>query len=186
LRGHKEKSFIVSPDFFVGGIRLMYIDPQEYEQADSCKQIIASYPPEPRYLLAIMQDIQKNCNYLPRLAISMIARHVDIPLSRVYAMASFYKAFSLTPKGKYVFRVCDGTACHIKNSETLLDQLHQRLEINPGETSADGLFSIETVNCLGACALAPVMVVNGKVYGKVGPADLDRIINEYKGVKPCQ
>ena len=159
----------------------MRIDPKEYEHASDYKQLIESYPGKPEHLLAIMQDIQKDYNYLPRLAISMIAQHAGIPLSRVYAMASFYKAFSLTPKGKYVFRVCDGTACHIKNSETLLDQLHQRLGVKDGETTADGLYSIETVNCLGACALAPVMVVNGKVYGKVGPADLDRIIQEYGG-----
>lgn len=159
----------------------MQIDAKEYEQAGDYKALIESYSGKPQYLLAIMQDIQKHYNYLPRLAIVMIARHVGLPVSRVYAMASFYKAFSLTPKGRFVFRVCDGTACHIKNSETLLDQLQQRLGIGVGETSADGQYSIETVNCLGACALAPVMVVNGKVYGKVGPGNLERIINEYGG-----
>lgn len=159
----------------------MQIDPQEYEQAHEYKSLIESYAGQPQHLLAIMQDIQKHYNYLPRLAINMISHHVGIPISKVYAMASFYKAFSLTPKGRFVFRVCDGTACHIKNSETLLDQLHQRLGIGAGETSADGQFSVETVNCLGACALAPVMVVNGKVYGKVGPGDLERIIKEYGG-----
>jgi NADH-quinone oxidoreductase subunit E len=96
-------------------------------------------------------------------------------------MASFYKAFSLVPKGRYVFRVCDGTACHIKNSEVLLDQLQQSLGIGSGETTEDGMFSVETVNCLGACALAPVMVVNGKVYGKVTPGDVGKIIKEYGG-----
>lgn len=159
----------------------MLIDAQEYENESDYLKLIEAYAGKPQYLLAIMQDIQKNYNYLPRLAIKMIAGHVGVPVSRVYAMASFYKAFSLVPKGKYVFRVCDGTACHIKNSETLLDQLHQRLGIRVGETSADGWYSVETVNCLGACALAPVLVVNGKVYGKVGPADLERIIREYGG-----
>lgn len=159
----------------------MQIDPKEYEYAGDYENLIESYSGKPQYLLAIMQDIQKHYNYLPRLAIVMISRHVGVPVSKVYAMASFYKAFSLTPKGRFVFRVCDGTACHIKNSETLLDQLHQRLGIGVGETSADGQYSVETVNCLGACALAPVMVVNGKVYGKVGPGNLERIINEYRG-----
>jgi NADH-quinone oxidoreductase subunit E len=159
----------------------MQIDPQEYRHADDYKTIIESYSGRPQYLLAIMQDIQKRYNYLPRLAIIMISKHVGVPVSKVYAMASFYKAFSLTPKGRFVFRVCDGTACHIKNSETLLDQLRQLLGIGVGETSVDGEYSIETVNCLGACALAPVMVVNGKVYGKVSPGDLERIIKDYGG-----
>jgi NADH-quinone oxidoreductase subunit E len=128
-----------------------------------------------------MQDIQRQYNYLPRLAITMIASHVGLPVSRVYAMASFYKAFSLTPKGRFVIRVCDGTACHIKNSETLLDQLEKQLQVRPGQTTADGLFSVETVNCLGACALAPVMVINGKVYGKVNRSEVERIIKEYGG-----
>lgn len=159
----------------------MQIEAQEYENANDYKVMIEKYSAKPEHLLAIMQDIQKQYNYLPRLAIYLISRHVGIPISRVYAMASFYKAFSLTPKGRYVFRVCDGTACHIKNSETLLDQLHQRLGIRAGETSPDGNYSLETVNCLGACALAPVMVVNGKVYGKVSPGDVERIIEEYGG-----
>ncbi|HQA50227.1 MAG: NAD(P)H-dependent oxidoreductase subunit E [Syntrophomonadaceae bacterium] len=159
----------------------MQINPQEYDEVSRYESLIGSYPGQPQYILAIMQDLQKQYNYLPRLAISMISGHVRVPVSKVYAIASFYKAFSLTPKGRYVFRVCDGTACHIKNSETLLDQLHQHLGIRAGQTSEDGQFSIETVNCLGACALAPVVVVNGKVYGKVKPGDLEEIIRECGG-----
>jgi len=159
----------------------MQIALEEYEHTDDYRALIENYPGQPEHLLAIMQDVQKQYNYLPRLAISMIAEHVGIPVSRVYAMASFYKAFSLVPKGRYVFRVCDGTACHIKNSEVLLDQLQQSLGIGTGQTTADGMFSVETVNCLGACALAPVMVVNGKVYGKVTPGDVGKIIKEYGG-----
>ncbi len=159
----------------------MLIDAKEYENASAYKSLIESYAGKPEYLLAIMQDMQRQYNYLPRLAITMIAAHVGLPVSRVYAMASFYKAFSLTPKGRFVIRVCDGTACHIKNSETLLDQIEKQLQARPGETTADGLFSVETVNCLGACALAPVMVINGKVYGKVNRSDVERIIKEYRG-----
>ena len=159
----------------------MQIDVNEYKHENEYKELIENYAGKPESLLAIMQDIQKQYNYLPRLAISLISRHVGIPVSRVYAMASFYKAFSLTPKGRFVFRVCDGTACHIKNSETLLDQLQKSLGIKPGEPTTDGMYSVETVNCLGACALAPVMVVNGKVYGKVSPGDLEGIIKEYGG-----
>jgi NADH-quinone oxidoreductase subunit E len=159
----------------------MQIEAQEYEYANDYKILIEAYSAKPEHLLAMMQDIQKHYNYLPRLAISMISQHVGFPVSRVYAMASFYKSFSLIPKGRFVFRVCDGTACHIKNSESLLDQLNQRLGVGVGETTADGQYSIETVNCLGACALAPVMVVNGKVFGKVSPGEVERIIKEYGG-----
>jgi len=159
----------------------MQINPQEFDEESHYKSLINSYPGQPQYILAIMQDLQKQYNYLPRLALKMIASHVGVPVSKIYAMASFYKAFSLTPKGRFVFRVCDGTACHIKNSETLLDQLYQHLGIRPGQTTEDGQFSIETVNCLGACALAPVVVVNGKVHGKVKPGDLEGIIRECGG-----
>lgn len=147
----------------------------------SCEEILRNYPPEPRYILAVMQDMQKRFNYLPREGLKMLAVYTGVPFSRVYAMASFYKAFSLKPKGRYVIRVCDGTACHIKGSETLVEQIYKYLKIRPGETTPNGDFSLETVNCLGACALAPVMVINEKVYGKVTPADIERIIKEYGG-----
>lgn len=159
----------------------MHIDSREMEQQQNYQRIIQAYPGEPRYLLAAMQDLQKEFNYLPRLGLKILAQHMDLPVSKVYATASFYKAFSLVPKGKVVFRVCDGTACHIKGSETLVDQLQKHLKIRPGETTQDGAFSLETVNCLGACALAPVMVVNGRVYGKVTPGSIEKIISEYGG-----
>lgn len=146
-----------------------------------CEEILKGYPNEPRYILAVMQDMQKKFNYLPSEGLKMLASYTGVPFSRVYAMASFYKAFSLKPKGRYVIRVCDGTACHIKGSETLAEQIYKYLKIRPGETTEDGNFSLETVNCLGACALAPVMVINEKVYGKVTPADIERIIKEYGG-----
>lgn len=159
----------------------MQIDVNEYEHENEYRRLIENYAGKPESILAIMQDIQKEYNYVPRLAISLVSRHVGIPVSRVYAMASFYKAFSLTPKGRFVFRVCDGTACHLKSSETLVDQLQNKLGVRPGETSDDGMYSVETVNCLGACALAPVMVVNGRVYGKVSPGDIEQIIKENGG-----
>jgi NADH-quinone oxidoreductase subunit E len=110
-----------------------------------------------------------------------IADYVNVPFSRVYSMATFYKAFSLVPKGRYTIKVCDGTACHIKGSNVLLKQLHNVLGITAGETTDDGLFSIETVNCLGACALAPVMVINEKVYPKVTSSTIIDIIKSYGG-----
>jgi NADH-quinone oxidoreductase E subunit len=144
-------------------------------------QILKKYPRNERYLLAILQDVQKKYNYLPRESLNMIQDYMDIPLSKLYSMATFYKALSLKPKGKYVIKVCDGTACHIKASQSLVDEIGKLLEIGPGETTTDGKFSLETVNCLGSCAAAPVLVINDRFYGKVTPAMVKTIIEEYGG-----
>ncbi|HRY13695.1 MAG TPA: NAD(P)H-dependent oxidoreductase subunit E [Syntrophomonadaceae bacterium] len=143
--------------------------------------ILTRYPPEQRYILAIMQDIQGEYKYLPKTGLQMIADYVDAPLSRIYSMATFYKAFSLVPKGRINFKVCDGTACHIKGSSIIMDQIDKYLNIKPGETTADQEFSMETVNCLGACALAPVVVANEKVHPKVTSSGIIEIIKVYGG-----
>lgn len=146
------------------------------------KTILNKYPKEQRYLLAVLQDIQKKYNYLPRGALIMVQEYFDVPLSKLYSMATFYKALSLKPKGKYIIRVCDGTACHIRGSALIIDEIHRLLNILPGDTTEDGNFSLETINCLGSCALAPVMVINDKYYGNVTPALVRRILKEYGGV----
>lgn len=143
--------------------------------------IIARYPAERRYILPIMQDIQKEFNYLPREAVRMIAGYVGAPVSLVYSMATFYKAFSLQPRGRVHMRMCDGTACHIKGSQVVLDEIHKLIGISPGETTADAQFSLETVNCLGACALAPVLVANQRVHPKMTPSAVREIIKQYGG-----
>lgn len=153
----------------------------EKVSASEINAIIAAYPQEKRCLLAMMQDLQRKFNYLPRTGIERLAEHVGVPVSNVYSLATFYKAFSLVPKGRYNIRVCDGTACHIKGSNVLIDQIYSTLGIRPGETSPDGEFSLETVNCLGACAIAPVMLVNGRVHSKVSNAAVAGIINGYRG-----
>jgi len=150
-------------------------------EAKELAKILNKYPGEKRYILAMMQDLQGKYNYLPRNGLEMIASQVDVPLSRVYSMATFYKAFSLVPKGRINFKVCDGTACHIKGSNVLIDQIYQHLGIKPGETTPDGEFSVETVNCLGACALAPVLIANERVHPKVTSAGIIEIIKGYGG-----
>ncbi len=150
------------------------------ENEKRMKEIIFGYPAEKRFSLAVMQDIQRAFNYIPREAMETISDYLKIPLSRLYGMATFYKALSLKPKGKYVVKVCDGTACHIRSSMVILSELQKLLKIQVGEITSDGLFSIETVNCLGACALAPVMVINEEYYGKLTPQDISGIIEAYR------
>lgn len=145
------------------------------------EQVITAYPQEKRYVLAMMQDIQKKYHYLSRESLEMVAAYTGIPFSKVYSMATFYKAFSLVPKGRFHLKVCDGTACHIKASSVLIDQVYSTLGIRPGETTADVLFSLETVNCLGACALAPVLMVNETVHPKVTSSTILDIIEKYRG-----
>ncbi len=144
------------------------------------EELIFQYPAEKRFSLAIMQDIQREFNYISKDAMSLISDHLNLPLSKLYGMATFYKALSLKPKGKYVIKVCDGTACHIRSSMVIVSELEKLLGISAGEITGDGLFSIETVNCVGACALAPVMVINGEYHGKLTPQSIAEIISKYK------
>jgi len=159
----------------------MAVNSQQSADREVMSRIIHRYPPERRYILAIMQDLQKQFNYLPKEALQMTAEHVNTPMTVVFSMATFYKAFSLVPKGRVVLKTCDGTACHIKGSTIIIDEVYKLLGIRPGETTPDGQFSLETVNCLGACAIAPVLLANDRVYPKVTPALLREIIEENRG-----
>ncbi len=150
------------------------------EEDKQLKEIILGYPAEKRFSLAIMQDVQRKYNFVSREALDVISEHLSMPLSKLYGMATFYKALSLKPKGKYVIKVCDGTACHIRSSLVVLNELVKELSIEPGEVTEDGLFSLETVNCVGACALAPVMVINGEYHGKLTPQETRDILKRYK------
>ena len=144
------------------------------------QEIIARYPAERRFSLAVMQDMQRRLSYVPREGLEALAARLECPLSSLYAMASFYKALSLKPKGKYVVRVCDGTACHLKGSALLLDSLAGLLGLSPGQTSGDGLFSLETVGCLGSCSIAPAMMIGDRYFAKVTTESLTTIIAEYR------
>jgi len=131
------------------------------------ENIFESNPKEPGSLIAVLQDIQKEFRYLPVAALKETARILRVPLSTVYSASTFYKAFSLTPRGEKVIRVCKGTACHIKGADLILEQLESGLGIKAGETTPDLKYTIEVVNCVGACAMAPVMIVNDKYHGNV-------------------
>ena len=129
-------------------------------------------------LIPILQAVQAEQGYLSEDAVVSIGRHLRIPASKVYGVATFYNMFRFQPKGKYHVMVCRGTACHVKGSKKVLDMVTKALRIEPGKTTRDKLFSLETVACMGACGLAPVVNVNGEFYAKVTPMKLSRIIEE--------
>ena len=137
--------------------------------------LLDAYPKEQRYALAIMQDMQRLFGYVPREGLEKLSVYMGRPLMALYSLATFYKALSLKPKGEHVIKVCDGTACHIRGSSNLISGIKRTLGIDPDETTKDGVFSLEIVNCVGACALAPVMVIDGKYYGKVTAESLPGI-----------
>lgn len=145
--------------------------------SDEIREIIEAYEPDRRYALAMMQDMQRRFQYVPREGLEMLASRLACPVSSLYAMATFYKALSLVPKGRHIIKCCDGTACHIRGSATLVDGIRRELGLAPGEeTTSDGEYTLETVNCLGSCALAPVMVIDGVYHGGVTVEKLKELL----------
>jgi len=131
-----------------------------------------------RSLMAVLEEIQARYRYLPEDALILVSERLGVPLSQTYSVATFYNAFSLKPKGKHIINVCLGTACIVRGSRKVLDRISDRLGIKPGETTEDGEVTLETVNCLGACALGPIVVVDGEHYGKMTAATADRLLAE--------
>ena len=132
----------------------------------SFEDILNSRPPEARHLLALLQALQARYRHLPEPALRAVAERLSLPLARVFAVASFYRALSLKPKGDTTIQVCCGTACHLKGAPAIVESLEQHLGLKLGETDPEGRHTLEGVNCLGACALAPVVVVDDRVYGR--------------------
>jgi len=143
-------------------------------------KIVEKYHNNKSSLIAVLQDVQEKYNWLPPDAIKFISEKLCVPLIDVYSVATFYRAFSLTPRGKHVVTVCLGTACHVRGAPIVLDRMKSRLKIEPGCTTSDGNFTLESVNCLGACALAPIVVVNGQYYGQTTVLKVDQIIARYQ------
>ncbi len=140
------------------------------------EDILTRYDGDPRHLISVLQDIQLAYRYLPKEALERVSGNLDVPIAKVYSVATFYKTFSLTPRGEKILRVCTGTACHIRGAPLLLTELQKRLQIKPGETTEDMKFSLEAVNCVGACALAPVVVVNDSAHGNLSVTKVRRLI----------
>lgn len=127
-------------------------------------------------LIHALQDIQAEFGYVPCEAVVLLCEHLGVPLSKAFSVATFYKAFSLKPKGEVVIRVCTGTACHIRGSQTLVDEVCTALGVSPGGTTEDLKFTVETVNCVGACAMAPIVSFNGKYHGNVQPGSVTKMV----------
>lgn len=144
------------------------------------RKILENYPQEPRYLVELLLDIQQSSGYLPEDAIRATSERLCVPLIEVYRVASFYKAFSLQPRGKHVITVCAGTACHVRGAPRMLDEVAGQLGIKSGETTEDGLFTVECVNCLGACALAPVVVLDGVYHHHMTPGRLRKLVRSIR------
>lgn len=151
----------------------------EARKFDAVLRILDSYNRDPSKIIPILQAVQEEYRYLPEEVMTYVATALDISPAKVYGVATFYSHFSLEPKGRYVIRVCDGTACHVKGSGGLIDHLRSKLSLTEKKrTTDDMLFTLETVSCLGACGLAPVMLVNEAVYGQVTNDRADEIIGE--------
>ena len=143
-------------------------------------EIVERYKNEATPMMLILSDIQKEYGYIPLEVQELVSELTGTPVSDIYGVVTFYSFFSLTPKGKYVVGVCLGTACYVKGSQLVLDKFQDLLGIKPGETTADGLFTLDALRCLGACALAPAVSINGKVYPMVQVSQVEKIINDYR------
>jgi NADH:ubiquinone oxidoreductase subunit E len=143
-------------------------------------EIVAKYQADPGSVIAILQDVQEEFSYLPRPALEGVARGLRIPLSRVLSLATFYKAFSLKPKGRNPVHVCLGTACHVRGAQLVLEKFERELGLRTGETSADLAFSLDAVRCVGCCGLAPVVMVGEDVHGKISPAKVTGLLKKYR------
>ena len=143
-------------------------------------QIIDKHQGEASSLIQILLEIQSENHWLPKEAIERVSEKLQIPLNRIQHIATFYKAFSLVPKGRHEVHVCMGTACHVRGAKRVLDTVQDLTGIKPGETDLDLKFSLETVNCIGCCALGPVMEIDGKIYGKLSTAETADVLERYE------
>lgn len=146
-------------------------------------EICDRYVEERTPLMLILSDIQNEYGYIPVEVQEIVSERTGIPVAEIYGVVTFYSLFSLQPKGKYVIGCCLGTACYVKGAQQIIDKFGELLDINPGETTKDGLFTLDALRCIGACGIAPAVSINGKVYPKLKPEDVAGIINEYRNAE---
>ncbi len=146
----------------------------------SISEILDRYPAERTSSLAVLQDIQREYKYLPRAALEAVAERLRMPLSEVYQIATFFKSFSLTPKGDYIIKVCLGTACHVGGGPRIMAAVEKKLGIKAGSTTPDYKFSLEAIRCVGACASGPMMLINDQPYSKMTPAKAEELVERLR------
>ena len=146
---------------------------------DKIDQIINKYPVDASSLVQVLLEIQREYHWLPKEALLEISQRLRVPFSRIQQIVTFYKAFSLVPKGRHEINICTGTACHVRGAPRLLDSIQDLTGIGPGETDVNLKFTLETVNCVGCCALGPVMVIDGEYHGKMAPAKSEDVLKSY-------
>ncbi len=146
---------------------------------DKIDQIIEKYQGDASSLIQVLIEIQRENRWLPKEALEKVSKKLDVPLNRIQHIATFYRAFSLVPKGRHEIHVCTGTACHVRGAPRLLNSVQDLIGIEPGETDLDLKFSLETVRCVGCCALGPVMVIDGKYHGNMAPAKSEEVLKSY-------
>ncbi len=142
-------------------------------------QIIDKHQGEASSLIQVLLEIQSENHWLPKEALARVSEKLQVPLGRIQHIATFYKAFSLVPKGRHEVHICMGTACHVRGAKRILETVQDQTGIKPGETDLDMKFSLETVNCLGCCALGPVMEIDGKTHGKLSRAETEDVLKNY-------
>jgi NADH-quinone oxidoreductase subunit E len=150
------------------------------EQKARVKQVLQKHRHDKSQLVDVLQDIQAVIGYLPKDALQQASQGLDVPLSRVYSVATFFKAFSLTPRGRHVINVCMGTACHVRGSDKVLESIEKKLKIKRGGTTKDLKFTLETVNCVGACALGPMVIIGEDYHGEMTPEGIVPVLEQYK------
>ncbi len=149
------------------------------EVKEQVESILQKYQHDQSMLVSVLQDVQEVYRYLPREALDCVCEGLDIPLSRVYSVATFFKAFSLTPRGRHLIHVCLGTACHVRGAAKIRDKIERDLCICSGETTEDLKFTLETVNCVGSCALGPIVIVDGEYSGEMTVEKVKPLIKRY-------
>jgi NADH-quinone oxidoreductase subunit E len=151
----------------------------ENENKAKVKEVIKKYRKDKSALIDILHDTQAAIGYLPREALETISAGLDIPLSKVFSVVTFFKAFSLTPRGRHLINVCLGTACHVRGADKVVEQIEKELGIKTGENTADLRFTLETVNCVGACALGPIVVIGDDLHGEMTPEKVSEVLKNY-------
>jgi NADH-quinone oxidoreductase subunit E len=149
------------------------------ELKEKVKQVLKKHQHDKSLLVDILQDIQAESGYLPKEALEATSQGLDVPLSRVYSVATFFKAFSLKPRGRHLINVCMGTACHVRGAVKVLEKIEQELGIKTGETTTDLKFTLETVNCVGACALGPMVIIGEDYHGEMTPEAVGSVLDNY-------